>query len=336
MKPAELKLITPEVIQSELDDHYEEKRNKRHDMKSNRASSLGACMRYIVYARTRPEDQQRPERKLQQIFEEGNTHEEAVITLFRNMGYKVTRQQYIIDDHPDLKKAGITGSCDLVIEKHGYSRALVEAKSASPNIYPKIKTIEDFNLYPWMKKYKAQSQLYMYGTGHNRMMFCIKNKQDGDLLFLEMELDLKYVDHLINKAYFINTHIKEETLPKREYDYDDCERCWYNHICLPDQHFTGVEWCFDVNLYNILKNREEEAPGFKRYKMFHEQAKAILRKMKGEKVIIPGFHIGLKWSEDKKGKKKFTAKIEPTGAEPVDPGQFVNIQEGLKKISEAK
>ncbi len=336
MKPAELKLITPELLESEMDEYFDELTKKQHAMANNRASTMGACMRYIVYARTRPEDQQSPDIGLQRIFEEGNIQEEACITILRNLGFKVSKQQYKINDHPKLKAANITGHTDLTIERYGFEKCLLECKSLSPNIYPKIKSIEDFNLFPWMKKYPAQSQIYMEGAGFNRMIFFLKNKHTGEYRFLEMELNLKLVDHLINKAHFINTHIKEETLPKREYDYDDCERCDYNHICLPDQHFTGVEFCADVNLYNILKNREEEKPAFKRYNMYHEQAKAILRKLKGEMIVTPGFQVKLGWGVNKYGTKTFTATIKATGAEPVDPGQFVNIQEGLKKISEGE
>lgn len=328
----ELKEITPETLKADHDAHFEAERMKRKDMKSNRASAMGACMRYIVYARTQPELQQRPDIGLQRVFEEGNIQEEAIITLFRNMGYKVTKQQYVIDDHPELKAAGITGHTDLIVEKHGYKPALLEAKSMSPNIFPKINSIEDFNLFPWTKKYPAQLQLYMYGTKFTRSIFYLKNKQDGGYEFLEMKLDLKYVGHLINKAHLINHHIKEGTLPKREYDYDDCDRCWFNHVCLPDQHFTGVEWCTDTNLYNILKNREEEKPAYKRYNMYNEQVRAILRTMKGEIVVLPGFQVKLGWFEDKKGKRTFRPTIKATGADPIKPENLLNVQEELKKL----
>lgn len=338
MKPAELKLITPELLQKEHDEYFEAEARKQWAMKSNRASAMGSCMRYIVYARTRPEDAQPTDVGLQRIFQEGHIQEKAVISQLGELGFDVTKHQYSIDHHKDLKAANITGHIDLTIERPGYQQALVEAKSMSPNIYPTIKTIENFNLKPWLKKYPAQGQLYMYGTGHTRMIFYLKNKTSGEYRFLEMKLDLKYIDHLIHKAYLINTHIKEETLPKREYDYDDCEQCDYNHICLPDQYFTGVEFCLNLGLYELLKNREEEKPAYKRYNMYHEQAKAILRLMKGEIIILPGFQVKLGWSENKYGTNIFKATIKATGAEPVDleAGGLLNVQEELKKLGVKK
>lgn len=333
---SELKEITPEILKADHDAYYEAERMKRYDMKSNRASAMGSCMRYIVYARTQPELQQKPDIGLQKVFGEGHVQEEAIITRLRGLGYTVSKQQYIIGDHPELKAADITGHTDLTIERQGYKPALLEAKSMSPHIFPGVNGVEDFNKHAWSKKYKAQSQLYMYGTGHTRMMFYVKCKQDGDYKFLEMKLDLKYIDHLINKAHLINNHIKEGTLPKREYDYDDCDRCWFNHVCLPDQHFTGVEWCIDLNLYNILKNREEEAGGFKRYKMYHEQARAILRTMKGEMIALPGFHVKLGWSEGEDGKRTFRPTIKATGVDPIKMENLLDVQAELKKISEGK
>jgi CRISPR/Cas system-associated exonuclease Cas4 (RecB family) len=289
----ELKEITPEHLLNQIENHYQSK-IKNYKQSHNRASNLGACQRALVYKRTQPENESLHDSGLQRIFDEGNYQEKAVIQLFMNLGYDVTKNQREIDHHPDFKAANITGHTDLEISMDGFESVLIEAKSMSPNIFPYVNEIKDLDSYFWTRKYYTQIQLYMHGTGFKKCFLYIKCKSTAKEKILQIDYDPDHVKKIIKKAKEIERHIKKKTLPGRTTHTDECEKCNFKHICCPDMHFTGVELLQEYDdIQDTLEEMESLKEYTKKYDKLNDRKKFFCKQLKPdvEKVFMPKFEL---------------------------------------------
>lgn len=292
MEP-ELKKITPELLSGQIDDYFTSK-IKNYRQSGNRASNLGACTRYLVYKRTQPEMEALHDLGLQKIFDEGNAQEKYIKLLFMDIGYNVTKGQREIDHHPDFKAANITGSTDLELSREGFKPVLIEVKSMSPNIFPYILTIEDLDKYPWTRKYYAQMQLYLHGTGLKVCLLFIKCKSTNKHRVLEVNYDPAEIERLIEKAIDIEIHIANKTIPGRTVKTDECNICNFNHICLPDQHFSGTELLDEFeDIQDMLSEMEKLKPSCKEYDKLNERKKLYCKLLKPDvdRVLMPKFEL---------------------------------------------
>jgi CRISPR/Cas system-associated exonuclease Cas4 (RecB family) len=206
---------------------------------SNRASSLGdPCLRRLFYERTRWGDKQLHDVYKQLIFDEGSNQEKIVLRDLAEAGFEIFEQQRAFEER-DLQ---ITGHVDLKLKIPGdESNRLYpcEIKSMAPHIFNRINKLEDFynSPYHWLQKYPAQLLLYMLAANEDRGVFILKNKSNGQLKEIWIDMDWELANTLYDKAAKINWYIKENISPDRITDLDICEECPFNHICLPEKSF---------------------------------------------------------------------------------------------------
>lgn len=259
---------------------------------SNRASSLGdPCIRKLVYMRTDWKNQLLPDMNLIKVFEEGNEQEKFVKKLLVEAGYYISESQRSIADSL-LQKFNITGHIDFYISKDEVSKPYVaEVKSMHPNIFQQINTESDFEKYPWTKKYIAQFQIYLFGSGDEYGFMILKNKSTGEIKVLKMKLNLDYVESLLKKAEAIEKHIIENTLPDRIEDFKECKKCQFNHICTPDIINNMSSMIVNDKLESLLNKREKLKSGKQEYDKADKELKEILKQFEYQEIIIGDFQI---------------------------------------------
>jgi len=92
MNPKTAEMEIPDIAQAIKDKAGE--RRKLYPCYVNRASELGhPCLRYLVHKRIDWDKATKPSVRVQQIFEEGNLHEDQVCQRITDAGFKIIQQQ---------------------------------------------------------------------------------------------------------------------------------------------------------------------------------------------------------------------------------------------------
>jgi CRISPR/Cas system-associated exonuclease Cas4 (RecB family) len=209
---------------------------------SNRASSigyfvpsLGGCLRRGVLERTKWQEKELPDIRVQMIFDEGNRTERAVLRMLEDAGITVIEQQSC----GAWEKYNLTFHLDGVIVDNGVA-VPIEIKSSAPWIFDSLNSLEDFSKHPWTKAYLAQIQVYLLGKNVERGMFIFCNKSTGAIKTFEVKLDYALAEACVKTCETINNHIKNGTLPERISDVEVCKDCPFKTCCAPGMNF-GTE-----------------------------------------------------------------------------------------------
>jgi CRISPR/Cas system-associated exonuclease Cas4 (RecB family) len=254
---------------------------RRYPCQSNRASSLGyfvplleGCLRRGVYERTRWQEKEMHDARVQCIFDEGHNQEQAVLRDLSDAGIPIVEQQTPFE----WKEKQITGTVDGKYIEDGIAYP-IEFKSMAPHIFAVINSFEDFKKKSWTRTYMAQITIYMLLQGIDKAIFILKNKSTGELKQITFDLDYELGEACIRTAEIINDHIAKSTLPDRIKDVQVCKQCPYKLICLPEIDF-GVELKINddpifehrINQYLRLKTDKEECEEL--YEIIRKESRA--------------------------------------------------------------
>jgi len=299
------------LVQPVLD--YKATKISRMPCHTNRASELGysvpmigGCVRRGVYARTRWQDRELHDARVQLIFDEGNNQERQVLIDLATAGIQIIEQQsaWLWDMYQ------ITGHIDGTYVEDNVAYP-VEIKSMSPNIFTIVNNFDDFKKKPWTRSYMAQITLYMLFKNVDKGIFILKNKSTGELKQITVDLDYELGEACLKTAETINKHISEGTLPDRVEDREICKNCHFKLICLPEISFgeplrisDGPLFEKRVEKYLELKSIAQESDDL--YEIIREEAKAQSGES-GELNIIVGKYF-LTGKKDSRG--AFRLKIE--------------------------
>lgn len=289
---------------------YEQGRIKQYPVNSNRASQLGhECVRFLVFDRTRWQEKKLHDVSLQFVFDEGNTHERAVLSLLAKAGFTVIEQQKSFW----WKEYNITGHIDGKVLVDGKAIPL-EIKSAAAHSWQSISTAQDLysHRYHYMRMYPAQMTLYLLMDNKEYGLFLFKNKQTGMVKEIRMELDYSLGESLLRKAERINAHVADNTIPEPiPYDEKICGECGYLHICLPDVRRDALDLTTDPELEGKLNRYFEIKPTVEQYNVLDDDIKAAFREH--PKVVVGDYLITGKWIEPKGRPKYWKTNIQRLG-----------------------
>ena len=233
---------------------------------SNRASMIGGdCERQLVYWRTKWDEATPHDVDLQLIFNEGNLHEQALLSDLAKAGIEVIHQQ----TPSEWKKFKITGHVDGVIVVDGKAVAL-EIKSMSSHIWQSVafrgagayewqEVAAAFQSKPWLRKYYGQLQTYLITKDAEHALMLLKDKSTGAIAQIHVELDFDYAESLLLRAERINEHVDNETLPERiMFDEEICSErfCPFLNLCLPDHKKESICYVSDDTAQEYLEKRE--------------------------------------------------------------------------------
>jgi CRISPR/Cas system-associated exonuclease Cas4 (RecB family) len=302
----------PEAKQLEaLIDEAIQKKIRVYPRNSLWASQLDhPCVRENEYGLTRWQDQKLTPGWLQEIFEEGRIHEDAIIEKLKDAGFKIRQSQRPLFEKVRVNgteyKYGISGRLDFEIthEALGGIWYPVEAKSMEPFAWDSINSVEDMKNHKryYLRMYIGQIQMYLYASSREHGLMVLKNKVSGRLKFIWITLDLDVVERMLKKAEQINEAVAkaqadpqkaEELLsPRIEYDEQICGRCAFAHICLPDQQFGDQEIDLDSETEAKLRRREELKTAKDEFEDLDEEVKAGFKKRgKGKYLVAASFNV---------------------------------------------
>jgi hypothetical protein len=260
-------------------DEWLESNIKQYPARSNYISIIGdPCLRKLVYNRTAYEEKTPISIRTKKIFDEGIEQEKYFIPRIRKalnaQGYDIVCEQKIVE----IKKYNLSGRIDGEIvsnNRENKERYPIEFKTCSPHTFDSYNNIEDFDKNSWSKKYAAQLLLYMYITDAETGCFILKNKSNGEIkcIWLNLLDYLGYCETILKKAEEIETHIKNETLPEKYIVYENCRFCDFKHICMPD---------IDGGEYNIIEDKaiEEKINRYMEIKKIKQEYDKIDRELK--------------------------------------------------------
>jgi len=164
---------------------------------------------------------------------------------------------------------------------------------------------------PWYhQQYPAQLLLYCLLEEKPRGTWVFKNKVNGDLSDVLVELDdhLDLAERIVKKAETVNDIIDNgKDLPPVHDEYTVCENCGYNHICIPDNIPQG-QMEMDTELGYYLDLREELKvkidPVSKELRMVEDEIKTRLKRYDSDHVLAMGW-LGKKVTVTRKPQKGY-------------------------------
>lgn len=246
---------------------------------TNRASSLGyfvpelgGCLRRGVYERTKWQEKELHDARVQLIFDEGNNQERQVLMDLAAANVQIIEQQSAFQFEP-VAKYQLTGHIDGVYVEDGIAYP-VEIKSMSPNVFGVINTFEDFKKKPWTNAYRAQITLYMLAKNIDKGIFVLKNKSTGELKQVTVDLDYDLGEWCLKACENINAHVTAGTLPDQITDREKCLDCPYKTTCLP-----GIDFGAPLKIDDDpeFEARLEKAESLKDKKAEYETEHEIIR-----------------------------------------------------------
>lgn len=126
--------------------------------------------------------------KKRRIFERGNIEEDRLLDLLRLIGVEVWGQQDRVRAVGGHLRGKIDGQALGILEAPKAIH-VVECKSAKDEYF---KPVKKHGVKIGMPKHYATFQFYMYGLGIDRVYYMMSNKNDEDMHFERVELDMEY------------------------------------------------------------------------------------------------------------------------------------------------
>jgi len=294
---------------------WAERERTVYPVHANRSSQLGhPCLRFLVYLRTRWQDMLKPDTELIFIFNEGNLHEQEVIMRLQKAGIDFVEAQ-----RPFYwKEYNISGRIDGKIKINNILYP-VEIKSMSPYHYNKINSMEDIknSEHYYIRGYYTQINLYMLMNNIDKAFMILKNKVNGQIKFIPVELDYDEGEKALKTAEAIEKHVKDNTLPDKLNDPNICLQCPFRHICEPNFENEGIKIeDAQSELAKLLKRREELEPIMKEYKEVDNKIKEIVKSLEEKAVLVDNYYIEkktyttTKYNIPKEVKSQYAQKVE--------------------------
>ena len=183
-----------------------------------------------------------------------------------------------------LKKYQIQGHIDGILEYEldgqWYKQGVIDKKTAHPSIFAGLSDYDSLVKYPWTKKYRGQLMLYALGNNLERCFLLFVNKSNlYQMKLIEFPLDMEYAEGLLQKADRINKAIESKIPPLKLNDPDECPKCQFAHICMPEYSAGGeLQISDDKELEAVLLRLQELSPAEKEISDLEKARDVLLTK----------------------------------------------------------
>lgn len=254
------------------------------------ASAISECDREMCYSILNWEDKQMYDEHLQARFDKGRQEEKNVIIELMDMGYDIQSTQLPIAVKNRKGEIICTGKLEGRIRPPSWKKKYVfEIKSMHPDIFKQVNTYDDLDKKPWLRRYKRQMQVYLFG--HNEEMgILILTDCLGHWKIIPVYLDFGEAEFIIQRLERNWVSVKKNKLPDRmKFKNEICSKCNFNHICLPDIEGRMAELVDNKEIEEQLERRKELHSLAKEYDKIDKELKAIYKKSKRDVII------GINW-----------------------------------------
>jgi CRISPR/Cas system-associated exonuclease Cas4 (RecB family) len=218
---------------------------------------------------------------------------------FRIVGTQMPTKDNLLDRH---KISGtIDGFWQVRSNGEWKTEGVVDVKTSNPNIFRNLVDYTSLANYSWTRKYRGQLMLYALAHNLEKCVILFVNKSNlYEMKIIEFDVDFAYCERLIQKADEVNLAVECEEAPDKLNSPDECPRCAFAHICLPDYTPGGnMKMVNDEELIGVLDRLRELEDEKKEIKQLEKQRDVIL--VKGQDVIA-GQHV-ITWKEIHGNKK---------------------------------
>jgi hypothetical protein len=297
-------------------------KKKQYPCHTNRISALDdPCLRRLYYMRTAWDKANEIDDGLQGIFESGNILEPIIERIVSEVGqqsnppFRIVGTQTTTNDKL-LKEYQISGTIDGFLQiKEGetwVTKGIVDIKTMSPNIYPRINDYESLGRYSWTRKYRGQLQLYALAHNLDTCYILFVNKSNlFEMKLIEFPIDFQYCENLLSKARLVNAAIESDTPPAGVNHPKECTGCRWLSYCCPDLVTgAGLQIADNPELESIMDRMGELEKQADEYADLEKQRDEIL--IKGQNVAVGQWLIT--WKQTSGIKPQWRKTISRTAA----------------------
>ena len=252
-------------------------------------SDISECERQMEYQITNWQDKPLHDTDLQARFNAGNDQERLLIQELLSMGYEFKAGQEVVEIKNRAGEVIGRGKIDGKIRYHGVDFA-TEFKSMNDNVFKQVNTIDDFRKKPYLRKYLRQLQSYCYGNNCEEGLLICTNCLGAIKIFV-VTLDYGEAEAILQRLERVHDHLKAKTLSERiEYSDEECGRCPFAMVCLPDIVRAESEVVTDPEWLEKVQEHERLKPLSRKYDDLHDEIKRRFEKVKkaiaGDYVIF--------------------------------------------------
>jgi hypothetical protein len=278
---------TPEEFQEGLKASFE-REIKVYPARNQWPSNAGhPCDRFLVWRRTRWQEQAPHDAGLEAIFKEGRLHQPAIIARLEKMGFEIT------ETDGAFEYAGYSGRIDGKFKSYReqrFRKAIpFEAKTCSPYVFDAINTEQDIISAErhYIRGYRNQLQLYMIMDNSELGYYIFKNKLNGWLKLIPSVLDWNLADQMVKRSQRIDSLVADHVDPDPiQYNRDICGRCGFLQSCFPGRDYgEGAELLNDPNFEAMLEEYLSLKPMASRHDKLEKQ---ISDAVKGHPMLLVG------------------------------------------------
>lgn len=258
-----------------------------YQRKNSILSDVSDCERYMTHAVLDWDKRPMHDADLQARFDAGNVWEKQIVMELLGMDFDFQASQMPITIKNRAGETIATGKIDGFIAWQG-KKIPVEIKTMTIHIFDQIKSVEDFQKKPYLRKYTRQLMLYMFGNNVEHGLFLVTNGL-GSWKLLPLTLDYGECEALLQKLERVHEALKKKTYLERiPYDSSVCGRCPFAVICLPDVVNRAADFIDNPALEADIARHEELKPGASEYKHLHDKLKETFKEV--EKAVV-----GTRW-----------------------------------------
>jgi len=314
--------INTEFIRGAAAEYLKQTQRQSSGYPTNRCSMLGdPCLRRLFYYRTQWDKLPSTPPSLLGIFATGTRIEPIAISTLNAIGETTNPAFRIVGTQTGIKdnlfsKYNISGTCDGFLQVKDDSawttQAVIDIKTANPNIFQNLNDIKSLEKYTWTRKYIPQLTLYALAYDLPRWAIIFVNKNNlFDFKIIEAELDYELAESLLNKAKAVNQAVETNTPPEKLNVKSECMNCPFNPICSPELSGGDTKIIDNDELYGLLNRRKELLPVAKEFEEVESAINEWLNNNtnKGDNLIIGEFAI--EWQRiiiNHKAKEAYTSE----------------------------
>ena len=229
--------------------------------------------------------------------------------------FRIVGTQTVVTKDNLLDKCNITGTIDGFVQvevevgmtdgttskrgKMWATEAVIDIKTSSPHVFAMLSDYDSLSRFPWTRKYRGQIMLYALAHNIEHCILWFVNKTNlFDHKIIEFPLDYGYAERLLQKAELVNLHVEANTFPEKLNQPDECSRCDFAHICMPDIIGQSENWDMSENqeLQELLDERQLIAVAGRRFAGIERRLKDML--VKGRTKLCGGWLI--EWTSHEK------------------------------------
>jgi len=202
----------------------------------------------------------------------------------RSVGYspRVERHPFEIKDRQG--RIVLRGKLDGFLKWEG-TEIPFEVKSLDPNIFRQVDSVEDFQRWPWARRYPRQMQAYLLANNLEEGFFLLDDCK-GNWKLLPVPLNYALAEAVLRQCEIAVEAAHTGDLPAYHKDPAICRQCWaFGRVCTPPMEYHGLVMADDPEFIQQLDRRGELYEAHKEYEGLD---RAIKDRTKGKDGLVAG------------------------------------------------